>query len=77
MMSGSFYAQAGHTVINGVYTPCTCGYPGCILEPGECGDGQRMIPTKPKGETKPGSADFTSSIMLILFALFVASRIRG
>ena len=73
--SAPMVAYAGRTPLNGAYY--TCGYPGCILDPGEC-DGQFIdVETAASGgdsSITKGRMDSPSSVMLIAVALIMLLR---
>jgi hypothetical protein len=61
----------GHTQSGGYY--CTCGYAGCILDPGECGDGNRTA--APKDNTKNEGNDLSGIAAILLVLLLLGYRI--
>lgn len=75
--STSMVAYAGKTVAGGAY--CTCGDPGCIVDPGECGGGHNTnsvtVANGRDTNTNQGSIDSASSVMLLAFALLILFRL--
>jgi hypothetical protein len=75
-------ALAGHTLLGNW---CDCGTPGCICDPGEQQGGQSAHPVADKSRTSKGRAPvgadprgefaFGSGALLLVFALFVWSRL--
>ncbi|HST20993.1 MAG TPA: hypothetical protein VLR90_07745 [Blastocatellia bacterium] len=68
-------AYAGRISVGGAY--CTCEYPGCILDPGECdGHNSNSAPVAGGGDsiTPKGSIDSPSGVMLAALALLLMLR---
>jgi len=76
-------ALAGHTLLG---SWCECGTPGCLCGPGEESRGQRANWVSDQDDTSsdqgaPVSSDpnldFGSGALMLLFALFVWTRLRA